>query len=209
MYAHVYTIGPLQLLLDQMPEEKRQTGGSSFHGYSLLKEQPECFQWLQSKDPSSVIYVNFGSNTVMSLEDLTEFGWGLVNSNYYFLWIIRPDLVMGGTAVFVREFEECIKKRVYCKLVFTGEGVEPWFGWRVLDSLYVCKEWGVGLEMQGSKVTRDEVTRRVQELMGEGGDRIRNKAIEWKEKCRVAAGPNGSSSLNVDKIDIVPDLVSQ
>ncbi|XP_076882157.1 UDP-glycosyltransferase 85C2-like [Bidens hawaiensis] len=54
MYAHVYTIGPLQLLLDQIPEENKQRG----LGYSLMKEESECLQWLQSKEPSSVIFVN-------------------------------------------------------------------------------------------------------------------------------------------------------
>ncbi|KAJ0712524.1 UDP-glycosyltransferase 85C2 [Helianthus annuus] len=228
MYAHVYTIGPVQLLLDQIPEEKKQTGISS-HGYSLRKEEPECLQWLQSKEPNSVIYVNFGGSTVMSSEDLREFGWGLANSNHYFLWIIRSNLVIGEAAALPDEFEEHIKTRgfiaswcsqekvlnhpsvggflTHCGWGSTIESLSAgvpmicWpFSWdQMTNCRYICKEWEVGVEM-GNKVKRDEVSRLVQQLMGEGGHKMRNKAIEWKEKARVATSPNGSSSLNIDKI---------
>ncbi|KAF5792182.1 UDP-glycosyltransferase 85C2 [Helianthus annuus] len=228
MYAHVYTIGPVQLLLDQIPEEKKQTGSSS-HGYSLRKEEPECLQWLQSKEPNSVIYVNFGSSTVMSSEDLREFGWGLANSNHCFLWIIRSNLVIGEAAALPDEFEEHIKTRgfiaswcsqenvlnhpsvggflTHCGWGSTIESLSAgvpmicWpFSWdQMTNCRYICKEWEVGVEM-GNKVKRDEVSRLVQQLMGEGGHKMRNKAIEWKEKARVATSPNGSSSLNIDKI---------
>ncbi|GJS39679.1 hypothetical protein Tco_0564722 [Tanacetum coccineum] len=97
IFPHVYTIGPLQLHLNQITE--KESVNSSFNCYSLWKEEPECIEWLQSKEVNSVVYVNFGSSAVMLLQDFLEFGWGLVNSNHYFLWIIRTDLV-----------DECWKK---------------------------------------------------------------------------------------------------
>ena len=36
--------------------------------------------------------------------------------------------------------------------------------------------------------------------MGEGGNKMRNKAAEWKEQARIATSPNGSTTLNVDKL---------
>ncbi|KAI3692527.1 hypothetical protein L6452_32344 [Arctium lappa] len=154
MFSHVYTIGPLQLLLDRIPEQEKHTQVSNFNGYSLMKEEPECLQWLRSKEPNSVIFVNFGSSPVMSLEDLIKFGWGLAESGCYFLWIIRSNLVVGGSAALPREFEE------------------P----EMIDCRYICKEWVVGLEM-GNGVKREEVKRLIQELIGEGGVRMRNKAM--------------------------------
>ncbi|KAE9595073.1 putative 7-deoxyloganetin glucosyltransferase [Lupinus albus] len=53
-----------------------------------------CLEWLESKEPRSVIYVNFGSITVMSHEQLFEFAWGLANSNKNFLWIIKYLLLL-------------------------------------------------------------------------------------------------------------------
>ena len=50
--------------------------------------------------------MNFGSTTVMTNEQLVEFSWGLANSNKTFLWIIRPGLVAGDTAVVPPEFLE-------------------------------------------------------------------------------------------------------
>ncbi|KAK9287019.1 hypothetical protein L1049_015427 [Liquidambar formosana] len=40
---------------------------------NLWKEQPKCIDWLNSKQPNSVVYVNFGSITVMSPQQLSEF----------------------------------------------------------------------------------------------------------------------------------------
>jgi len=33
-----------------------------------------------------------------------EFAWGLANSKKPFLWIIRPDLVIGGSMILSSEF---------------------------------------------------------------------------------------------------------
>ncbi|KAK9930491.1 hypothetical protein M0R45_027528 [Rubus argutus] len=63
------------------------------------------------KAPNSVVYVNFGSITVMTNEQLVEFAWGLANRNMTFLWVIRPDLVAGKSAIVPPEFVEVTKGR--------------------------------------------------------------------------------------------------
>ncbi|KAK3414143.1 hypothetical protein EUGRSUZ_I02651 [Eucalyptus grandis] len=106
VFPHIYTIGPLQLLADQIQDEAlRSVGGS------LWREEPECLPWLDSKEPGSVVYVNFGSITVMTAGQLIEFAWGLANSQKPFLWIIRPDLVASESAVLPPEFIEEIAGR--------------------------------------------------------------------------------------------------
>ena len=62
MFPHVYAIGPLQPLLNHLPNNPLKS-----IGYSLWEEETECLQWLNSKAPNSVIYVNFGSIAVMTL----------------------------------------------------------------------------------------------------------------------------------------------
>lgn len=52
-----------------------------------------------SKDPNSMVYVNFGSIAIMTPEQIVEFAWGLANSKQDFLWISRPDLVSGDLAI--------------------------------------------------------------------------------------------------------------
>ena len=43
-----------------------------------------CLDWLNTKSRGSVVYVNFGSITVMSAEQLVEFTWGLAATEKYF-----------------------------------------------------------------------------------------------------------------------------
>ncbi|CAO2045446.1 unnamed protein product [Urochloa humidicola] len=68
-YAHVYTVGPLGSLLwhrGAVPD------GNSM-GLSLRKQDSECLAWLDTQAPGSVVYVNFGSHTVMTPEQVVEF----------------------------------------------------------------------------------------------------------------------------------------
>ncbi|CAL5384287.1 unnamed protein product [Camellia sinensis] len=225
MFPYVYTIGPLQLLLNQQvsPDLERL-------GYNLWKEEPKCLQWLDSKEPSSVIYVNFGSVTVMSLQHLVEFAWGLANSKHYFLWVIRPDLVIGDSAILPPEFKADTKETgliagwcpqeevlnhpsVGVFLTHSGwnstiesltAGVPmmcwPFFADQVTNCRYTCTEWEVGMEIDNN-VKRDEVEKLIREFMeGEKGKKMKNKAMEWKNLAEKATGPDGSSTLNLDKL---------
>ncbi|KAJ6302423.1 hypothetical protein OIU77_016499 [Salix suchowensis] len=94
LFPPICTVGPLQLLVDQIPDGDLKNTGSN-----LWKEQPECIEWLDSKEPESVVYVNFGSITVITPLQMIEFAWGLANSNQTFLWIIRPDIVAEEAAL--------------------------------------------------------------------------------------------------------------
>ncbi|KAJ6380638.1 hypothetical protein OIU77_029521 [Salix suchowensis] len=101
MFPRVYTIGPLELLLNQ-----KQEADLSSVGCNLWKEEVECLHWLDSNKPRSVIYVNFGSIATVTKEQLVEFGMGLAESGHPFLWIIRPDMVAGDSAILPPEFTE-------------------------------------------------------------------------------------------------------
>ncbi|CAH2075694.1 unnamed protein product [Thlaspi arvense] len=226
IFPNMYSIGPLQLLLNRTSngEDKLES-----LGYNLWKEEPECLQWLNSKEPGSVVYVNFGSVTVMSQQHLVEFAWGLANSKRYFLWIIRPDLVIGEAAVLQPEFAEETKERgliaSWCPqeevlnhtavggfLTHSGwnstieslsAGVPmicwPFFGDQPTNCKFTCTTWGVGLRI-ASDVKRDEVEGLVRELMeGDEGKKMKKKAVQWKELAEKAASPGGSSTFNLDK----------
>ncbi|KAJ9562538.1 hypothetical protein OSB04_007698 [Centaurea solstitialis] len=229
MFPNVYTVGPLQLLLNQIIP-KTEPKNLNLNGYSLWTEEPECVKWLESKEPNSVVYVNFGSVAVMCLQDLMEFGWGLVNSDHYFLWIIRCDLVDGKQAVLPAELEEVVKRRGFVASWCSQEevlshpavgGFLTHGGWgSVIESLssgvpmvcwpftgdqqmncrQMCKEWEVGMEI-GRSVKRGEVEKVVRVLMaGDKGKRMRKKAIEWKKMAETAVGLDGSSFRSVRKL---------
>jgi len=89
-YPRVYTVGPLGSLLNGAAADS--AGG----GLSLWKQDAECLAWLDTQEQGSVVYVNFGSHTVLTPEQLAEFAWGLAATGHPFLWAIRDNLIRGG-----------------------------------------------------------------------------------------------------------------
>ncbi|CAO2830789.1 unnamed protein product [Amaranthus hypochondriacus] len=96
----IYTIGPLHLL------EQKHVPSSPLKSFwpSLWRDDAHCLQWLAQREPKSVVYVNYGSITVMSQKNLEEFAWGLANSMQPFLWVVRPDVVMGESWALPKKF---------------------------------------------------------------------------------------------------------
>nr|AFJ53003.1 UDP-glycosyltransferase 1 [Linum usitatissimum] len=106
---NLLTVGPLNLLNHQTTGDKLKSITTN-----LWTEHHESVQWLDSKEPDSVLYVNFGSITVMTPDQLIEFAWGLAKSGKSFLWVIRSDLISGnstGTLSVPAEFVEETKGR--------------------------------------------------------------------------------------------------
>ncbi|KAJ9174879.1 hypothetical protein P3X46_013479 [Hevea brasiliensis] len=225
MFPPIYTIGPLQLLVDQIPNSNLKSIGSN-----LWKEQPECIDWLDSKEPNSVVYVNFGSITVINPQQMVEFAWGLANSKKPFLWIIRPDLVVGDAAMLPPEFVSETKDRGMLASWCPQEqilkhpaigGFLSHMGWNsTLDSIcggvpiicwpffaeqqtncwFACNEWGVGMEIDND-VKRDEVEKLVRELMdGKKGKEMKSQAMDWRTKAEEATIPGASSHRNLDQL---------
>ncbi|KAF2294621.1 hypothetical protein GH714_013819 [Hevea brasiliensis] len=50
----------------------------------------DCIEWLNSKPPSSAVYVSFGSVVSLRQDQLNEIAYGLLNSGVSFLWVFRP-----------------------------------------------------------------------------------------------------------------------
>lgn len=222
-FDHVATIGPLQLLEHEVKNPEVRSIGPS-----LWREDDASIAWLNDRAPNSVLYVNFGSITVLSRQQLLEFAWGLANSDHYFLWIIRPDMVSGESAVLPPEYLAevegrakmvgwCAQERVlahpavggfltHCGWNSTLEGVSegvpmicwPFFAEQQTNCRYACTDWEIGLEIEG-EVMREKVAELVKVVMeGEKGKEMRKKALEWKEKAHLAAKEDGSSYRNLD-----------
>nr|XP_023914546.1 7-deoxyloganetin glucosyltransferase-like [Quercus suber]POF08067.1 7-deoxyloganetin glucosyltransferase [Quercus suber] len=225
MYPSICSIGPLHLLVNQIPRNNYKLIGSN-----LWKEEESCIEWLDKREPNSVVYVNFGSVTIMTSNQLIEFAWGLANSKQAFLWIIRPDLVRGDSAILPPEFLEETKERGllanWCSqeevlshpsiggfLTHSGwnstlesvcGGVPmiswPFFAEQQTNCRYTCIEWGIGMEIE-SDAKRGKIESLVRELIvGEKGQKLKNKATEWKKLAEETISPTGSSFVNLDKI---------
>jgi len=216
IFPSLYTIGPLASFLNQSPQNHLQTLDSN-----LWKEDTKCLEWLESKEPKSVVYVNFSSSTIMSQEKLLEFAWGFANSKKNFLWIIRPNFVIGGSVVFSSEYLKEISNRglisswcpqekvlnhpaiggflTHCGWNSTTESIcagVPMLCWLFFSDQppnrrIICNEWEIGLEID-TNVKREEVERLINELLvGEKGKKMRKKAMELMKKAEEDTRPGG------------------
>ncbi|KAF9620968.1 hypothetical protein IFM89_015790 [Coptis chinensis] len=222
----MYTMGPLQLLIEQLaPNTQLRSIGSN-----LWIEDQHCIQWLDFQELNSVVYVNFGSHTVMTPEQLIEIAWGLANSKHPFLWVIRSDLVIGEAAILPPEFTQEIADRGmisgWCPqeqvLIHSSTGgflthsgwnsimdtisggvpviSWPFFGDQQTNCRETCVHWGIGMEIDNN-VKRDNVEGLVRELMeGEKGKVMKKKAMGWKKSAEDSTEPGGSSYMNLDKV---------
>ncbi|KAL2335381.1 hypothetical protein Fmac_016594 [Flemingia macrophylla] len=225
MFPSLYPVGPFPSFLSQSPQNHLASLGSN-----LWKEDTWCLEWLESKKPKSVVYVNFGSITVMSPEQLLEFAWGLANSKRPFLWIVRPDLVIGGSVVLSSEFVNetsdrgliaswCPQEEVlnhssigvfltHCGWNSITESIcagvpmvcWPFFADQPTNCRLICNELGIGIEID-TDVKRKKVEKLVNELMtGEKGKKMRQKVMELKKMADEDTKPGGLSYMNLEKV---------
>ncbi|XP_031492204.1 UDP-glycosyltransferase 83A1-like [Nymphaea colorata] len=66
----------------------------------LWTEDTSCLDWLDRQPARSVIYVSFGSLTLLNQRQLLELAHGLELTGRPFLWVSRPDLMDGSPAVY-------------------------------------------------------------------------------------------------------------
>uniref|UniRef100_A0ACD5UQC4 Uncharacterized protein n=1 Tax=Avena sativa TaxID=4498 RepID=A0ACD5UQC4_AVESA len=223
----IYTAGPLHLTVrNNVPDESPAAALAS----SLWKEQDAPLRWLDGRPQRSVVYVNFGSITVMSNEQLLEFAWGLANTGYAFLWNVRPDLVKGDEATLPPEFFSETEGRsmlsTWCPqaevleheavgvfLTHSGwnstlesicGGVPmvcwPFFAEQQTNCRYKCTEWGIGMEI-GDEVRRAQVEGTIREAMeGEKGREMRRRVMELRDSAVASARRDGRSMRNVDRL---------
>lgn len=108
-FPKLYTIGPLHAHL----KSRLADSSLSVSSNSLWEVDKSCMTWLDYQQRKSVVYVSFGSLTVVARETILEFWYGLVNTGKPFLWVIRPDSVTGieGEDKIPTELEEATKER--------------------------------------------------------------------------------------------------
>ncbi|GLT93793.1 hypothetical protein SLE2022_115670 [Rubroshorea leprosula] len=232
MLPPVFSVGPLPLLLNQVHDNDLEKIGSN-----LWREEPECLQWLDSKEPNSVVYVNFGSITVMTSNQLIEFAWGLANSNQTFLWIIRPDMVAGDAAILPLKFLTktknrglcletwCPQKRVlshpaiggfltHCEWNSTLESIStgiPIICWPFFPEQETnCRFCCTEWEIGmeiNSDVKRDEVERLVRELMEEEKGREMKKKALEWRRMAEAAAASPSGSSAMNLDKVISEVL--
>nr|GME02177.1 7-deoxyloganetin glucosyltransferase-like [Ipomoea batatas] len=173
----------------------------------------------------------------MTAKQVIEFAWGLANSKVTFLWIIRPDLVNGESAIlpaeFVTETEErsllagwCPQEQVlnhpsigcfltHCGWNSTLESISagvpmlcwPFFAEQRTNCWNSCTRLGVGMEID-SNGDRNVIGDMVREMMvGEKGKEIKEKALELKKLAQVAVAASPAGQSYLNFEEVVSNVL--
>ncbi|EXB38094.1 UDP-glycosyltransferase 83A1 [Morus notabilis] len=134
-----------------------------------------CLKWLDQHQPKSVVYIAFGSSTILEPTQFVELALGLELSNRPFLWVVRTDNNDFPNGFLERVANNTTTNRgmvvkwapqekvlghssvgcfvSHCGWNSTVEGVSsgvpflcwPYFADQFVNQSYVCDVWRVGL----------------------------------------------------------------
>ncbi|KAK9667692.1 hypothetical protein RND81_13G004900 [Saponaria officinalis] len=228
LFPNLYTIGPIHTLAKTRMHQQKTARKLEQCG-SFWEEDRTCLTWLDKHPSRSVLFVSFGSILSPTVEQLTEFWHGLVNSGVRFLWVQR--LVDGSSVGLLddHEFqggmhergrvvtwapqEEVLAHRaVGGFLTHSGwnstlesvvEGV-PMICWpngidQLVISRFVEEVWKIGVDMK-DKCDRVEIERMVKDVMEKRRGEFSKKANEVAKLANEAVMEGGSSWCALDRL---------
>ncbi|CAO2181137.1 unnamed protein product [Urochloa humidicola] len=181
-------------------------------------------EWLDAQAPGSVVYISFGSLSVMSERQIEEVARGMSESGRPFLWVLREDnrrvragadaAALGGERGMVVGWCDQVRvlshRAVGCFVTHCGwnstlesvtcgvpvVGVPQWTDQGT--NAWLVERLGVGVRAAASDkdgVLEAGELRKCLEFAT--SDMVRAKAALWKEKARAAAAEGGSSERNL------------
>nr|XP_027090144.1 7-deoxyloganetin glucosyltransferase-like [Coffea arabica] len=190
----IYTIGPLHFLDNHVHDKSLPDIQSN-----LWKEEPECLEWLDSKDPNSVVYVNFGSIAILSQAVLLfcQVSFLKKPKKEACLQAVALEKVLSHPSVggFLTHsgWNSTIESISYGVPLFCW----PFFADQQTNCWFCCTKWGIGMELDNN-VKRDEIESLVSELMaGEKGKEMKKKAMDWKKLAEMAVTEFNSNLENL------------
>ncbi|CAN1757366.1 7-deoxyloganetic acid glucosyltransferase [Linum perenne] len=139
-------------------------------------------KWLELQPPKSVLYVNFGSITVVPQKEVLDhgsIGGFLTHSG----WNSTLESIVAGVPMI------CL----------------PYFADQQVNSRFTSEVWKLGLDMKDS-CERGVVEKMVTQLMVDRKVEFGRSASRMAELARRSVSSNGSSSRNLD--DLVEDIRS-
>ncbi|KAI3824920.1 hypothetical protein L1987_06393 [Smallanthus sonchifolius] len=179
-------------------------GGDEGYGASLWKPLDDaCTKWLDTKPPNSVVYISFGSMVSLTQQEMEEIAWGLQDSGFYFLWVVKDSerykLPKGFLDLATQNQEKGMIVSWCNQLEMLAHGSVGCFvthcGWNsTLEGLSL----GVGVPKWADQLTDAKF---IADVMNEGnmGLEIKKNARKWKELARESISEGGSSDKAIDE----------
>ena len=213
-------VGPLMRSYDSTSSTARSLG-------QLWEEDLSCMSWLDQQPHGSVLYVAFGSFTLLDQKQLTELALGLEITNRPFLWVVREDPNCNNKVSYPSEVKGSQGKivgwapqqkvlshpAIACFVSHCGwnsiiEGLSngvpflcwPYFADQIYNKTFICDELKVGLGFDLDKdglVSRGEIQAKVDQLLCD--EKIRSMSLKLKEKLTNNIATGGCSSENFSR----------
>lgn len=188
-----------------------------------------CTDWLSQRPPRSVIYVSFGSLSVLTTEQTEELAWALRTHDSHFLWVVRsleeaklpPEFSeetssRGLLVPWCHQLEVLAHEAVGCFITHCGWnstlealslGVPivamPQWTDQSTNAKFVKDVWGTGVRARGDEnglVRRDEIIGCVNNVMkGDDGKIISLNSTRWRRLAREVVDEGGSSDKNIEE----------
>nr|GEW46837.1 crocetin glucosyltransferase, chloroplastic-like [Tanacetum cinerariifolium] len=200
-------IGPL------LPSEKKKGG-----------KPDNCIEWLNTKQESSVVYVSFGTQAALSMDQIEEIASGLMEIRRPFLWVIRDgeqarrlskndELQKQGMIVDWCSQAMVLKHQAIACFVMHGgwnstmeslvAGVPtvvfPQWSDQGTNGKMIQDVWKTGVRVkrrEGDGVVEGKEIKRCVEMVI-GDDEMTRNAEKWTDLAKEALSNGGSSNVNL------------
>ncbi|XP_031126291.1 UDP glycosyltransferase 9-like [Ipomoea triloba] len=217
----VKCVGPLVPIFHKTLHDEKQDRIDLFE-----LDGESCIQWLDNREPKSVVYVSFGSVVVLTEEQMEHIAWGLAQSNKFFIWIVRESeeiklpkdfklktSKMGLIMKWCPQIEVLSHKAIACFVTHCGWnsilealclGV-PMVGMphttdQPTNAKLIEDVWKVGVRVKVNEEglsTRQEIEGCIKQVTGERAEEFTRNVIKWKELAKEATSEGGSSYENI------------
>ncbi|XP_061366528.1 UDP-glycosyltransferase 83A1-like [Gastrolobium bilobum] len=213
-------VGPLLRSYDNKSVNGRSIG-------QFWEEDLSCMDWLDQQPHHSVLYVAFGSFSLLDQNQFKELALGLDITNIPFLWVVRQDSNSTNKMALPNEFLGSKGKIVswapqqkvlshpaiacfvsHCGWNSTMEGLSngvsflcwPYFADQFYNKKCICDELKVGLGFDSDEnglVSRWEIKTKVDQLLCD--ENIRSMSLKLKENVMNNIAEGSMSSENFSK----------
>ncbi|XP_061366524.1 UDP-glycosyltransferase 83A1-like [Gastrolobium bilobum] len=209
-------VGPLLRSYDNKSVNARSIG-------QFWEEDLSCMDWLDQQPHHSVLYVAFGSFTLLDQNQFKELALGLDLTNRPFLWVVRQDSNCTNPNEFLGSKGKIVswapQQKVlshpalacfvsHCGWNSTMEGLSngvpflcwPYFADQFYNKKYICDELKVGLGFDSDEnglVSRWEIKTKVDQLLSD--ENIRSMSLKLKVNVMSNLGEGSMSSENFSK----------
>nr|GMC73785.1 zeatin O-glucosyltransferase-like [Ipomoea batatas]GME20866.1 zeatin O-glucosyltransferase-like [Ipomoea batatas]GME21275.1 zeatin O-glucosyltransferase-like [Ipomoea batatas] len=154
----------------------------------------KCLEWLDKQPPKSVIFVSFGTQTILSDHQLYEIAEGLEQSGQSFIWVVK-DLTKGYKNTKIKlpaGFEERVEGR---GLILRDWPRNAILITEVLKTGIPIRDWERRDEIIRSSTIRNAIRRLMASPEGED---LRNKAAQMGKAVKESVMEGGISRLEMD-----------